>query len=515
MKSFILFLFSLWVFSHGLHAQSSFTKPTGEKPGGHIKEYFAGLNNLGLDHNENHWLTGSKQKPTRTHNPYSDIKQQLDSLIYDTWLDDEVWGEAGKSVYTFDEFGRQTSVTEFFVSMFRTDWIPYYRYEYSYDDNGQMIEFRSFLYEENNWLVMGKILYSYDDQGNELLSVNYSWDALTENWIPSRKQEYAYNDEGSRTLYSMYDWVEDVWVADRRYLYTYNIEGLMILEEFQYWQPTIEDWGNYQKTENNYDEDGHLLEETQFYWNDEATDWDPLWKRQFFFSPEGLPTHYLDFSWENGGWLEQYKKTYEFDDNGNMVQGIDYWWSNNAWAPQYRYDYFFDEWNNIVMMIDYEWDNEFSRWAEGHRTDISYDINFTYDDLILPDLGEGSETMFQYMILDLTDFDWSIELNDWMTDEKVNFHYSETTIIGQIEKEAAEVRVFPNPASGYVVFEGSVTEGPAWVELYDTQGRKVLSERMMVNRPVNISHLSAGVYVYRFITPDQLYNGKVIVRRMD
>jgi len=362
---------------------------------------------------------------------------------------------------------------------------------------------------------MGKILYSYDDQGNELLSVNYSWDALTENWIPSRKQEYAYNDEGSRTLYSMYDWVEDVWVADRRYLYTYNIEGLMILEEFQYWQPTIEDWGNYQKTENNYDEDGHLLEETQFYWNDEATDWDPLWKRQFFFSPEGLPTHYLDFSWENGGWLEQYKKTYEFDDNGNMVQGIDYWWSNNAWAPQYRYDYFFDEWNNIVMMIDYEWDNEFSRWAEGHRTDISYDINFTYDDLILPDLGEGSETMFQYMILDLTDFDWSIELNDWMTDEKVNFHYSETTIIGQIEKEAAEVRVFPNPASGYVVFEGSVTEGPAWVELYDTQGRKVLSERMMVNRPVNISHLSAGVYVYRFITPDQLYNGKVIVRRMD
>jgi len=72
-----------------------------------------------------------------------------------------------------------------------------------------------------------------------------------------------------------------------------------------------------------------------------------------------------------------------------------------------------------------------------------------------------------------------------------------------------QITIYPNPAKEIINIKGNF-DVPATIVLYDLTGRKVLSQHITSNQPINISTLSKGLYVWQIKTPDVSARGKFI-----
>ena len=72
------------------------------------------------------------------------------------------------------------------------------------------------------------------------------------------------------------------------------------------------------------------------------------------------------------------------------------------------------------------------------------------------------------------------------------------------------VSFFPNPFSKYVTFSIPENQDQITLELFDLQGRKVMSEEIRSGEKVNMSILNQGVYFFNLIIDDKKLTGKLI-----
>ena len=75
-------------------------------------------------------------------------------------------------------------------------------------------------------------------------------------------------------------------------------------------------------------------------------------------------------------------------------------------------------------------------------------------------------------------------------------------------KSGNEISLFPNPASSSLFFKGIQNSGE--VILLDFSGREVLKTKIISGQGLNISHLSAGFYVWRVSSETGLFSGKFL-----
>jgi hypothetical protein len=71
--------------------------------------------------------------------------------------------------------------------------------------------------------------------------------------------------------------------------------------------------------------------------------------------------------------------------------------------------------------------------------------------------------------------------------------------------------LYPNPANDYVICNLQDALHPAVIELYDLQGKKVLSETLTYNKQVSVSHLKRGIYFCKLKQNGNLYNSKIVI----
>lgn len=64
------------------------------------------------------------------------------------------------------------------------------------------------------------------------------------------------------------------------------------------------------------------------------------------------------------------------------------------------------------------------------------------------------------------------------------------------QDRARKLQVYPNPAHSELYIKGNF-DVPATIVLYDLTGRKVLSQHITSNQPINISALAKGLYVWQ------------------
>jgi hypothetical protein len=73
-----------------------------------------------------------------------------------------------------------------------------------------------------------------------------------------------------------------------------------------------------------------------------------------------------------------------------------------------------------------------------------------------------------------------------------------------------QVKTYPNPARDYVVFD--IDSHSAFVELFDMQGKKVLSQELLETKQIDLSDLKSGIYFYKLVQADRTLSGKIIVK---
>lgn len=99
-----------------------------------------------------------------------------------------------------------------------SEYTSHWRYEYSYDEYGNLTQQKWYLNDE----LQRTDRYTYDDRGNRIKAVTMNHDG----WIPwpSTREEYSYDENGNQILEVVYD----PWAESQRVLREYDGAGNMV-----------------------------------------------------------------------------------------------------------------------------------------------------------------------------------------------------------------------------------------------------------------------------------------------
>ena len=407
----------------------------------------------------------------------SATKQSLDSIVL-THQDETLYY---KQLFTYDDKGNNTSYKSYFWDSELSLWYPHWVEEYNYDNVGNLIQQIDNYWDQNTeeWKPRDNLVSTYDNEGRLILLEDFKWDTEKAEWIDDRKTEYFYDTEGVlvETIMSKFDLGE--WDKREKTIFTYNEEGFVILANLDSWAIAIGTWITERKTNYLYD-----------------TDWN-------------LTDIILSVMGDDSEWHPYQKTSYTYDLKGNMTSFTDYVWDNqeSTWDPtDLKHEYQFDDLNNMVVMLLTHMDFPMS-----FKTDYFYNNDFTFDDLLLPNLYQIYLPRFNHMLTYGDNFIWNDTTEQWDGDGKETYYYSEQNISDITDSFEESVNVYPNPASDYIYFEFKNHSANTWVEIYDAQGRKVVSREITSRQQIIINHLEKGLYIYKLNQSGSLTSGKLII----
>jgi hypothetical protein len=86
--------------------------------------------------------------------------------------------------------------------------------------------------------------------------------------------------------------------------------------------------------------------------------------------------------------------------------------------------------------------------------------------------------------------------------------YEYPTQLAMQESIPATIKIYPNPAKGYIIFDGIETPDHALVLFYDSSGRQLTCHYTSDRIPV--SHLSQGIYLAEVIVEGKIYRSRFV-----
>ncbi|MDX2361635.1 MAG: T9SS type A sorting domain-containing protein [Crocinitomicaceae bacterium] len=80
-----------------------------------------------------------------------------------------------------------------------------------------------------------------------------------------------------------------------------------------------------------------------------------------------------------------------------------------------------------------------------------------------------------------------------------------------LEFENGKLKLYPNPAKEYVYFQGF--EGLAIVELYDPQGKRIVSRNIQAGEKMELGEISSGLYLVNCFVDGVVYHSRIIIEK--
>lgn len=443
------------------------------------------------------------------------LKQRLDSLVdegsdkeeylYDTsgnlildiYFDwDGMWVKSGKDEYSYDSNGNQTQ--DISSDWYGTEWVNSWKTDNSYDSNNNRVKVVHSSWDEGSWINSYKQESFYDGDNYLTQNISYQWSYSPDNiWIESGKNEFVYDLNGNQTqnisyIFNNGDWekiskIESVFEANEKNTKTfvYDWDG--------------ENWINSEKYETVYSANENIIE-------------------------------YVYSAWNGVEWEEAAKFEYHYDSNGNRtLSDLIYFFEGQQiifMREESAYDGYGNRTYYVFLSIDGE-SEDFTLLPMWKQENV-YDNSFSFEDLILPfkasDFEDDYENdfegevgqfdlnlLFKHKLTNIINYEH--DGNNWQSVGDYKVYYSEQNITDVKDLNlAGSVNVYPNPATNNVTFNIDGLAGNLTVELYDIQGKLVLSKASDNNTPVSIENLKKGLYFYRLSDKSNFYTGKFMVK---
>ena len=346
-------------------------------------------------------------------------------------------------------------------------------------------------------VVSGKTVYTYDANGNNTLRIDYQWDENTSQWFTTYKTEYNYDANGNNTLLINYNWFENP--ADTLY--------------------------KFYKAETSFDANGNETSYIGYFWVESSNDWVPSVKEEHTYDANGKDTLIMNYDWHESDsqWVAYMKKKYSYDINGNMTS-VNYFirdTANTQWIDNFKAEYAYNtgdfttlasvnyfirdtanaQWlanakdeytyeDNGSVLMTYEYDTNLSQWFNFSKIETTFD-------------AYGNGTTFNYL--------WNRTHSQWDVVSKTADYYSQHNVTGVPAIPKEKIGLYPNPASVYIIFDGSNVSGSAIVELFDVEGKKVLEQKLYENKQISVSNLPKGLYMYKLNNYGIIYTGKLLI----
>ena len=321
------------------------------------------------------------------------------------------------------------------------------------------------------------------------------WDETSEEWTLWGKGENIFDMNGRLITSIGYYPDEGKWIPGEKTEYSYDANGNRILEtEYEAEGPGA--WSVTEKREYSLDADGKDTLEMSYEWDSGSQTWLPEGKSEFTHDAGGNLIETVKYRTESSGstWIPQWKFTFEYDAHGNDTLETSYRWdeSGEKWDPSERIEQTFDEEGNIILHYHEYWDESTSQWKFQDREKYEY---------VVTDSTKQETT-----------YGWDESGEKWDPYYRMTHYFSDPGITGFHNAVAAEVRVYPNPASEFFVLDGIEPPGTLCFELFDMQGRIVLSLEISNGEKVTVQHLSRGLYLYKYSADSAIHTGKLIIK---
>jgi hypothetical protein len=378
--------------------------------------------------------------------------EKLDSTITDTWTQPSgPWLFSSRTKYSYTVVGPLTTqIASKRDASTSWNWLNTNKTETTVDANGKTTLEISYTWSGGAWVGSFRMEFTFDGSGNMTSNSTYMWNIGTSQWDGIAKTVWTYT--GSiLTLSTGYDWSGGAWVTADKTEYTYS--------------------------------GGVLSQDITSNWTGGA--WVTAEKTDYTFTG-GKLTLVITSNWTGGVWVNFSKSEYTFDVNGNQTLSISYTWSGSAWVNSIKTESTYAS-GKITMTSIYNW--SVSVWVGLLKNDYTYGVsnglNYT--------VTEGSG--------------WVI--NQWAKMSRSTSWYSGgTTSINKFSEK--NIRVYPNPAREFIVFDLTDISESAIAEIFDILGKKVLEQRLSENKQISVSNLPKGLYIYKLKNSGIIYTGKIL-----
>ncbi len=393
------------------------------------------------------------------------------------------WQYDDKRIYEYDQQGNSLKFIYYEWDTENHDWQAQIRISSIYTPKNKLAKLvhESFNASTKEWENMVQLISTYKE-GIILQSVVYIWQT---DWIFAFKDEYEYNND-NLILYTTYNCNTDSCLFNEQTKYNYNIDNALIEEIRYYWEQTLDSWQPTDKMVWDYDVNStnvikHLISE----WDTDLSKWVPSLQYSSEFNSQNQRTSYITASWNEG--------------KGIVVDDT-------------KITYAYDEMNNLQHTISYNWNKHSKIWEAFEKRQHIY--NQAYDCTAIVAPPHFCDT-HNTIILQELKHTWNN--NDWLLSGQVDYHYSDPSLVITSNSLNATntinqtIQVYPNPSTDIVYFNLGKTQEPRLLQIYNLNGQELLVQKLVNQEPIDLGHLTSGLYFYRVVQKDIIYKGKIVM----
>ncbi len=384
------------------------------------------------------------------------LKQQMDSCVYQQYnASASTWINTTKNGFAYDGSGNNT------------------RNVFSYWN-----------LDTDVFEITGKDEFTYVN-GYLTEQVHSDWDAVENTYLPVFQWTFAYNGDGNMTTGYTSSWNGSGWEVAVRDDRIYDAAGNMVLQILSWWDSTGDEWISDTKIENSYNGSGALLISTTTIW-EQSID----------------------------GWLNISKNENTYNGNEQLIASIYYSWEagSSQWENSGKEEFTYDGNRNLTMQLMSEWNN--NQWMNYYQIKMAYNDAYTSDEIILPRMfsGEGMlSVMPEHMLTGTTEYEYTG--GSFVQAYRSQNSYSQVNLTAIAEHEDRQARIYPQPATDRITFDWDINLPALGLGIYDSNGKKVLSQQLDNHGSVSVDHLEPGLYFYRLADNSETkLTGKLSVR---
>ncbi len=420
-----------------------------------------------------------------------ELKQGLDSVVTE-YYDNEDWIKYYLSEYAYNPKGFNSQSINHELNEEESEMVPMYKNDFFFDENGNVTSINHSRQEENSgsWEYSHKTTYAYDVDLNLTNYILYGRNESNTDWIPFHKVEFDFDsDSDGKVIKSRsYGWNElnNDWNFIGKEDFTYD-ENNYLVQRTSYSQMGDE-WRNSRKTEYVNDQDGNTLQRTSFKSLD-GVDWVYNSRDERVFNLSGLVTKVTRADW------------------------ID---STNTWMYDIRQDYAYDTDENLTESITFAWDTVSNDWLYVSKVELAYNLNFVHEDILLPTSWPEFSITYNIMPLYknmLTEVVYFTKVDTtWKIEDREIYYYADRDVSSVSDLITDQVKIYPNPANDFISIEGFVNSGSVVADLFDQQGRQLLTQDVSESNRINVSHLKSGLYFCKIKQNDQTIIQKILIK---
>ncbi len=204
------------------------------------------------------------------------------------------------------------------------EWKNSNKKEFIYNDNNNNVQSKKFDWEDNlqQWILTQTINYSYNENGQvvEIISSNNSNNSL--------KEVLTYDTENNLILENQYLWDEDTdqWNNYKKIINTFNSNNLKIESLNLYWH---NEWLDSDKTLYTYNNSNLLVLEMMYYLS--SGQWILSHRLTIGYNSNNLKAERISANYVNNTWHSYSRRQYYYDTNLNLIDRISSSWINNNW----------------------------------------------------------------------------------------------------------------------------------------------------------------------------------------